>query len=157
MFPIRCLTRSLKRDVSVESFSAQNYLIATQWCFFFFFFFWKNILSPLATCLRKWSSSYLKMTTMKHHRKKFNSYPVADQENASYAVYKNKPHFRDGSFKKSTYRRVQSFKETASLLNLTIWGISLNTQMFCIDRTFFPYNQCIQMYFASGPFVVCKF
>ena len=24
-------------DVSVESFSAQNYLIATQWCFFFFF------------------------------------------------------------------------------------------------------------------------
>ena len=88
-------------DVSVESFSAQNYLIATQWCFFFFFF-WKNILSPLATCLRKWSSSYLKTTTMKHHRKKFNSYPVADQKNVSYAVYKNKPHFRDGSFKKNT-------------------------------------------------------
>ena len=87
-------------DVSVESFSAQNYLIATQWCFFFFF--WKNILSPLATCLRKWSSSYLKMTTMKHQRKKFNSYPVADQKNVSYAVYKNKPHFRDGSFKKNT-------------------------------------------------------
>ena len=57
---------------------------------------------------------------MKHHRKKFNSYPVADQKNASYAVYKYKSHFRDGSFKKSTYRRVQSFKETAGLLNLTI-------------------------------------
>ena len=93
---------------------------------------------------------------MKHHREKFNSYPVADQENAFYAVYRNKPHFRDGSFKKRAYRRVQSFKETAGLLNLTICGLSLNTQMFCIDRTF-CYNQYIQMYFASGPFVVCKF
>ena len=37
---------------------------------------------------------------MKHQRKKFNSYPVADQKNVSYTVYKNKPHFRDGSFKK---------------------------------------------------------
>ena len=42
------------------------------------------------------------MTIMKHHRKKFNSYPAADQKNAFYAVYNNKPHFRDGSFKKNT-------------------------------------------------------
>ena len=156
MFPVRCLTRSLQRlrRLSWKFFRSKLFDRKTM---VFFFFFWKNILSPLATCLRRWSSSHLKITTMKHHRKKFNSYPVADQKNASYAVYKNKSHFRDGSFKKSTYRRVQSFKETAGLLNLTIWGISLNTQMFCIDRTFCQYNQYIQMYFASGPFVVCKF
>lgn len=156
MFPVRCLTRSLQRlrRLSWKFFRSKLFDCNTMVFFFFsgrtFSHHWPLVYVSDHRRTWKWQQWNIIVRSLIHIR-----WPIKK----TFLMQFIKTNLTSETVAlKKIHRRVQSFKETAGLLNLTTWGISLNTQIFCIDRTFFfQYNQYIQMYFASGPFVVCKF
>ena len=135
MFPVRCLTRSLQRlrRLSWKFFRSKLFDCNTTVFFFFsgrtFSHHWPLVYVSDHRRTWKWQQWNIIVRSLIHIR-----WPIKQ----TFLMQFIKTNLTSETVAlKKIHRRVQSFKETAGLLNLTTWGISLNTQIFCIDRTFF--------------------